>query len=451
MPDLNAAPAVDWLDTAIQEVLDALPTDSGSPSALLPLISLPSAPSQTEFVDLEFGRAAVNVLGQVIMGFSPVIDPRQGVIATRLTVVPVHTDAMVDAGALLDALSEVWPEGGSAVSLNVASEDLLGDLLRARPSSNVMIEVPAFVAADPVNADALRSLWERGNALLLKGRPLRELPRTLLPCFRWSIIDTDEDRRGAAAPLGSQRRIPFIQSGVHTMTQLQQSFAAGAIAVIGWPLHDSAATGLEPAPDRQVVREAIRRIDEDAPACAVDHVLMRDPVLAYELMKHLAAQDALSFEAGSLQHAVSMLGHARLRDWLAGLLERSVDDILLRSANFAALRRGLLMRMLADGAGQREARGELFLCGVFSLLDRIAAQPLAELMQRVALPEHVHAALIERSGPYFALLELARAIESEVPHDIRTASEAAFVAPLEINRALLRTLLVAAHLERGAG
>jgi hypothetical protein len=48
------------------------------------------------------------------------------------------------------------------------------------------------------------------------------------------------------------------------------------------------------------------------------------------------------------------------------------------------------------------------------------------------------------------LLELVRAIEPEVPHDICSAANAAFVSPGEINRALLRTLFVAAELERGA-
>ena len=45
-------------------------------------------------------------------------------------------------------------------------------------------------------------------------------------------------------------------------------------------------------------------------------------------------------------------------------------------------------------------------------------------------------------------LELARAVESELPHDIRAASQALFVEPIEVNRALLRSLLVASRLEQ---
>jgi EAL and modified HD-GYP domain-containing signal transduction protein len=445
---------VDWLDTFIDELLEG--ADS-SPEALRPIPGRPSPPPAaaklTEFADISVSRAASTVLGQVLLGYSPIIEPTKGVIATRLTVVPVRASASVDAGALLEAIAEVWPVGGGIVCLNVASERLLSELLRARPATNVLIEVPAFAALDPSHSAALIELARRDCALLLKGRPLRELPREVLPCFKWSIIDTSEERRGAGVepPRGITRTIPYIQSGVRTMAELRRSFALGAMAVIGWPLHEPIADALDARPDMRVVLDALNRLERGDSAGSVDHVLMRDPVLALELLQHIhSVSDELSVETGSMQHAVSMLGQEQLRQWLARLLSRSSDEITLRPANFAALRRGLLMRMLAVVTGQPEQRGELFMCGVFSLLDRIYARPVGELVRQLALPERVRAALVDRGGPYFPLLELARAIESEVPHDIRAASEAVFVQPIEINWALLRSLLVASHLERPA-
>lgn len=441
---------VDWLDTFIDDLLEG---SASSHEALKTPAAQPAAPAKaTEFADISVSRAASTVLGQVLLGYSPIIEPTRGVIATRLTVVPVRASTSVDAGALLEAIAEVWPIGGGIVSLNVASERLLSELLRARPAPNVMIEVPAFAALDPNHTAALVALAQRDCALLLKGRPLRELPREVLPCFKWSIIDTSEERRSAAeTPRGITRTIPYIQSGVRTMAELRHSFALGAMAVIGWPLHEPIADAAEARPDMRVVLDALNRIDRGDSAASVDHVLMRDPVLALELLQHINSASAdLSVETGSMQHAVSMLGQEQLRQWLARLLSRSSDEITLRPANFAALRRGLLMRMLAVGTGQPEQRGELFMCGVFSLLDRIYARPIGELVRQLALPERVRAALVDRSGPYFPLLELARAIESEVPHDIRAASEAVFVQPIEINSALLRSLLVASHLERPA-
>lgn len=440
---------IDWLDTVIDEMLDGSARRAETAGRTLSIAQQPT-PRHTEFADFGTERAASSVLGRVVLGYSPIIELARGVIGTRLTVVPVAPSTDIDAGALLEAVAEVWPAEGGIVSLNVASATLLADLLRARPTTNIMIEVPAFVAADPSHTASLLRLAGTGAVLLLKGRPLRELPREVLPAFRWSIVDLNEDRRGPGddPPKGVARRIPHLQSGVRTMAELRSSFARGAIAIIGWPLHEPLTDALVANPDMRVVLDAIQRIDRGDSTETIDHVLMRDPVLAFELLTHLNGPDELRFETGSIRHALSVVGHDNLRRWLVRLLSRSADDIQLRPANFAALRRGLLMRMLADGSGQPEARGELFMCGVFSLLDRIYGRPVGELVQQLALPVRVHLALVERQGPYFPLLELVRAIESELPQDIRAAAEAVFLQPIEINRALMRTLLVASQLER---
>jgi c-di-GMP phosphodiesterase len=135
------------------------------------------------------------ILGQVALGYSPFIDRSRDVSATRLTVVPLRPDATPDVAQLLHAVGGVWPANGGRASLNVVSESLLQDLMRASPSPNLMVEVPAFMAVDPSNIIALQNLHAAGTTLLIKGRPLSELPREVLPCFTYSVIDLADDRR----------------------------------------------------------------------------------------------------------------------------------------------------------------------------------------------------------------------------------------------------------------
>ncbi|HZT54823.1 MAG TPA: histidine kinase, partial [Burkholderiaceae bacterium] len=159
------------------------------------------------------------ILGQVALGYSPFIDRNRSVTATRLTVFPLRPDAVLDVGQLLHEVGNVWPASGARVSLNVVSESLLQELLLARPSANLMVEVPAFMAADPANVDALVALHANGSTLLLKGRPLQELPREVLPCFKYSIIDLADDRRvtDPSPPPGVTRHIGHVQSGVRSV------------------------------------------------------------------------------------------------------------------------------------------------------------------------------------------------------------------------------------------
>ena len=415
------------------------------------------------------------ILGHVVLGYSPMIDRHRSVFATRLTVFPERPDAAVDATALLAALAEVWPDEGVKLtltlrpldasggkpqadaptgpraSLNLAGEALLQGVMAAAPGAQLMIEVPAFMAGDPAHAAALRELHAAGRTLLIKGRPLAELPRELLPCFSHSIIDISEERRGSTAPPNVTRNITTLQAGVRTQVELEAAFQRGVVAVIGWPLDDPPAppTGRASVPpDLQVIMELISAVDRELPVDRLDAILRRDPTLAFRLMRYLNSPAfGLTVEIASFGHALMMLGYQRLKRWLALLLVSASKDTRMKPVMFSALRRGLLMEELVRPSGDAELRGEMFICGVFSLLDRMLKQPFADLLKSVPVPERVRQALGDQQGPLAPYLDLVRAVESESLYDIRECAERVFMGPFEINAALLRALRSARQLD----
>ena len=399
----------------------------------------------------------VAILGQVALGYSPFIDRNRSVSATRLTVFPLRPDSVLDVAQLLHAVGDVWPASGGRVSLNVVSESLLQDLLRAQPSSNLMVELPAFMASDPANVESLQRLSAAGTTLLIKGRPLQELPRAVLPCFKYSIIDLADDRRvgeGAMPPPGVIRTISHVQSGVRTMAEMEASFERGAHAVLGWPIDDainvSAGKGSKKTGqgDLHVIVELIRRVDGEEPIDKLEGTLRRDPSLAFKLLRYINSPAfGLRVEISSFSHAIMMLGYQRLKRWLALLLATASKDVNQKPIMFAAVRRGLLMEELVRGNGDEELRSEMFICGVFSLLDRMFQQPFKELLGSLPVPQRVYEALVDNTGPYQPYVELVRAIENESLFEFRETAEKLMMSVSEINRAELRALMAASELE----
>jgi hypothetical protein len=96
----------------------------------------------------------VAILGQVALGYSPFIDRNRTVAATRLTVVPLRPDAVLDVAQLLHAVGDVWPASGARLAERRQREPAARPL-QASPSANLMVEVPNFMASDPDNAEAL--------------------------------------------------------------------------------------------------------------------------------------------------------------------------------------------------------------------------------------------------------------------------------------------------------
>jgi EAL and modified HD-GYP domain-containing signal transduction protein len=393
------------------------------------------------------------ILGQIALAYSPVIDRNRAVIATRLTVFPLQQGSQLDAGALLQAIAEVWPTGGaSQVWLNALSENLLEGLLQAQPATHVFIEIPAFMAGDSTHTDAITTLHANGNTLLLKGRPLQELPREVLPCFKHAIVDLADDRRvdeTVASSSGVTRTVSHVQNGVTNVADMEAAFRRGATAVLGWPIDDAIQSGARKAeqPSLQAIVLLIDQVHKEADIEDLEGTLKRDPALAYKLLRYINSPAfGLSVEISSFRHAIMVLGYQRLKRWLALLLATASKDPNMRPVMFAAVRRGLLMEEISRGSSD-EMRSELFICGVFSLLDRMFNQPFSELLKTIPVPERVFQALVDGTGPYEPYFRMIKAIEGTTLDEIREASEGLMMAQQDINNALLKAIAAASQLD----
>ena len=200
--------------------------------------------------------------------------------------------------------------------------------------------------------------------------------------------------------------------------------------------------------DMQVIIELIHRVDREESIDRLEQTLRRDPTLAFKLLRYINSPAfGLRVEISSFAHAIMMLGHRKLKRWLALLLATATRDANLKPVMFAAVRRGLLMEELGRSVGDEEMRNEMFICGVFSLLDRMFQQPFAELLKTIPVPESVVQALVHGTGPYHPYFELVRAVEGDSLFDVRAAAEKLLLGIGEINRAQLRALSAAAQLE----
>jgi c-di-GMP phosphodiesterase len=413
------------------------------------------------------------VLGHVLVGHAPVIDRQRAVVATRLIVFCEDPASPPDARELLAAVCDAFPPPGDGITLtlrpletrggsvtaspsippvllHLGHEGLLRAVVDARPPPHLMLEIPAFMLADPALARAVGELQMAGQPLAIFGRPVDELPHDLLPLFRHAIVELGADRRAGAADPGGARRIATLSAGVRTLADVDRALQQGAHAVIGWPVEGEVQTsgrrGL--APDLHAIVELMKRVDNEDPAERMEPVLKTDPTLAFRLLRYInSAAFGLRVEVTSFKHALMLLGYVRLKRWLALLLAGASKDPTMRPLMHAAVRRGFLMEELARGVGDEEMRSEMFICGVFSLLDRMLRQPFDELLDNVPVPERVRASLLGADGPYGPHLDLARAVEQGSPVDIRECADRLLIGTGEVSRAVFAALATARQID----
>jgi EAL and modified HD-GYP domain-containing signal transduction protein len=392
------------------------------------------------------------VLDQLVLGASSLFDAKRVPVAAHMTVFPQRPDAAIDAAGLLQVIDVIVPPEAGPLMLSVANEAGLRAVLAAPTAPHLMIEVPGFMLVDADLATHLHERVATGLSLVLGGRVPEGAPQNLWGLFRAVTVDRANIRNPLPAGLGG-RPLQRYFIGADGPAMSAGALKAGFSAVVGWAVGE--APGLDskakpvPAGVTTVV-DLMQRVDREEPAEKLEAVVRNDPTLAFRLMRYLNSPGfGLSVEISSFRHALMILGYQRLKRWLALLVTSAIDDPDMRPLMQLAVRRGLLMEEVARPGGDEAQRNELFICGVFSTLDRMIGQPFAQLLKTIPVQESVAAALVDDSGPCAPFLALARAVEAESAYDIREAAAALMLTVGDVNRALGKSLVNAHALTQG--
>jgi EAL and modified HD-GYP domain-containing signal transduction protein len=162
------------------------------------------------------------------------------------------------------------------------------------------------------------------------------------------------------------------------------------------------------------VFQALEMIQSGAEFDAIADCLRTDPMLTFKLLRYINSPGiGLLQKINDIQQALMLLGRDRFYRWLSLLLFDSKkpgyhENILTEQA----LTRARFMEMLA-GKGRVPANADqLFLTGLFSLMNIMLALPLEDVLKQVALPEAVASALRGEASAMRDALTLAITLES---------------------------------------
>jgi EAL and modified HD-GYP domain-containing signal transduction protein len=154
----------------------------------------------------------------------------------------------------------------------------------------------------------------------------------------------------------------------------------------------------------------------DADTRDIEQALKQDPALSFHLLKLVnSVAFNLHTEITSFSHAITVLGRRQLQRWLQLLLyaRQRADGPPNLLLPLAALRGAQLEELCRIEGGDREQQDLAFMCGVFSLLDRLFASPMEEIIGALRLPQHVLDALLRQEGELGKWLHLLEAAPGE--------------------------------------
>jgi len=205
-----------------------------------------------------------------------------------------------------------------------------------------------------------------------------------------------------------------VITGVETTIDFEQAKARTAMYFSGGFFMDclpKAAARGSIHPSHMVVLELMAAVQKEAEPKDLEILVKRDVTLSFKLLRYInSPYFGLAQRVESIRHAVSILGYQQLFKWLA-LLAVTAGGGAAPALTHAAMARAKLMELLGSKGMDRKDQDNLFVTGMFSLLDRIMGIPLEQVLVHVNLPESISEALLAGTGKYHRFLGLALACE----------------------------------------
>jgi EAL and modified HD-GYP domain-containing signal transduction protein len=170
--------------------------------------------------------------------------------------------------------------------------------------------------------------------------------------------------------------------------------------------------------------------------------IKHDPVLAFKLLRYINSPlMGLMSPVTGLDKALIVLGREKFYRWLSlmlfdfkspGYKERVLTEQALSRASF-------LERLAGQGTVPAQADW-LFILGLFSNLDLLMGQAMADLLLQAKLPAAVHDALLGEAGPFGDALQLAIAAEGQSPVELQRQAALCGLHALPVSQCAMQSL-----------
>ena len=327
--------------------------------------------------------------------------------------------------------------------INFTERHLVEGTAETLPSDKVIIEVLEHVPPTPEVIEGCRRLKQQGFRLALddfvfteRVAPLVELADIIKIDFQaLAVGDIERMRR----QLG-KKRVRFLAEKIESYQEFELAWKMGFNLFQGYFFRRP-----EVVKNRELVTSKLQVLPllaevnrQEINLNKIEELISQDVGLSYKLLRYInSAYYYLLSEVASIHHALVYLGEAGVRQFvsLVAVSELTADkpDELLRSA---VIRARLCELMAERGPGSQDP-GQLFLLGLFSLLEAMLDMSMDQVLDRLPLAEPVREALLGGDSPLTPYLRAVTAYERGDWLNCQSYLERLDIEPAEIARAYL--------------
>jgi EAL and modified HD-GYP domain-containing signal transduction protein len=137
---------------------------------------------------------------------------------------------------------------------------------------------------------------------------------------------------------------------------------------------------------------------------AFTRTIRQDTALAIQFMRLVNTASKARTEVKNLNQAAAMLGQKEIKKWVSAAVSNALCVDSPSEITRLSLIRAKFCENLARHFEMAIAQENLFLMGLFSVLDVVLDMPIEEAFKMVFVPPQIHSALVSQQGEYYSVL-----------------------------------------------
>jgi len=144
----------------------------------------------------------------------------------------------------------------------------------------------------------------------------------------------------------------------------------------------------------------------------LEKIILRDVALSYKLLRYINSSYFYRLnKIESVAHAITYLGEKELRRFVILVLISQLASDKPGELVRLAVVRAKMGELLAEQTPLKDKADELFLLGLFSLLDALLDTTIDYVCERLSLSDNLKNALVDGSGPYAPFINTVTSYE----------------------------------------
>ncbi len=336
-----------------------------------------------------------------------------------------------------------WLLNDSLLFLEATPALITSPVVQKLPAKNVVFRLTAADLTDADTQQTVIELRRHGFGISLCDAELVAQDSPLLAIVSHVEGKLDTISAFANAESDGGKPVPIkVARQIKDWSEYDTCGKAGLHTFIGnlylTPRPNLEKQGLNSA--QAIIVQLMQMVRKNADVRELENVLKRDATLSYKLFRYINSVGfGLGVEIQSLRHAVTMLGYSPLYRWLSLLLATASTNSHSAVLMQTAIVRGRFAELAGNGILPKLEAENLFVVGMFSLLDRLLGISMEEVLEKIQLSELVSQALLTREGMYGPFLALAEACEPD-NGDITALADSLFLNARQVNEAHLAAL-----------